>query len=366
MGQSYYDVLGVASDASTNAIERAYRERVLETHPDHNDDPDATAEFTTVTTAADVLTDETERARYDRLGHAAYTGAADLGRATADPTNAAGSHPDSNHGDSTQGDTATNADPSGATGNGHWPDEEWWDRYSTGTTDDTDRSGPSHHARQRARRQRARTSRQTTDWPFDRTGTDSTSVGGGNPAGDVRSGGDTSFVGDTASAGEAEATTSNRTHSDSQARSARRSARDEATGDRSVTNRSASSSDYVVSQWDDDIAVDRSLGPIDGTTLVVGGGIASIYPFLVYASVTPAFSWLVNLLVACCTLVLVGYLLTVPRIALVTFGGWGLLVSAWFGLTGAISPFAPIALVAQAGFWIPFGYATAVWWVLRQ
>ncbi|AGB15950.1 DnaJ-class molecular chaperone with C-terminal Zn finger domain [Halovivax ruber XH-70] len=342
MGESYYDVLGVTPDASRDVIERAFRDCVLETHPDHNDDPDATAEFTTVTTAADVLTDETERSRYDRLGHAAYTGAADLGSATADSTNAAGSHPDSNHGDSTPDDTATNADPSGATGTGHWPDEEWWDRYSTRANDETDRSGPSHHARQRARRQRARASQQTTDWPFDRTGTDSASVG------------------------DAAAKTAYGTHSGEQTRSARGSAHDASTGGHSDMNRSAPSSDFVVSQWDDDIAVDRSLGPIDGTTLVVGGGIAVIYPFLVYASVTPAFSWPVNLLVACCTLVLVGYLLTVPRIALTTFGGWGLLVSAWFGLTGAISPVAPLALVAQAGFWIPFGYATAVWWVLRQ
>lgn len=341
MSESYYDVLGVTPDASTDAIERAYRERVLETHPDHNDDPDATAEFTTVTTAADVLTDDTERARYDRLGHAAYTGTADLGSATTDSTNAAGPHPDSTQTDSTQGDTATNADPSGATGNGHWPDEEWWDRYSRRSSDDTDRSGPSHHARQRARRQRARTSQQTTDWPFDRTGTDPTS------------GADTGAM------------TASRSHGGERTRSARGSAHDASSGGNSDTNRSPSS-DFVVSGWDDEIAVDRSLGPIDATTLVVGGGVAVIYPILVYASVTPAFSVPVNLLVACCTLVLVGYLLTVPRIALVTFGGWGLLVSAWFGLTGGISPVAPLALVAQAGFWIPFGYATAVWWVLRQ
>ncbi len=72
MGDTYYDVLGVDPDATRDEIESAYRDRVLETHPDHSDDPDAAERFQRVMTAKSVLTDETERARYDRLGHEAY------------------------------------------------------------------------------------------------------------------------------------------------------------------------------------------------------------------------------------------------------------------------------------------------------
>lgn len=72
MGQSYYDLLGVDSDASTEAIEQAYRERLKETHPDVSDHDNASERTKQLIEARDVLTDETERARYDRLGHEAY------------------------------------------------------------------------------------------------------------------------------------------------------------------------------------------------------------------------------------------------------------------------------------------------------
>src|SRR6056297_1378904 len=74
MTESFYDVLGVAEDATTDEIETAYRERLKETHPDVSDDEDAGQATRTLIEARDVLVDEDERARYDRLGHAAYVG----------------------------------------------------------------------------------------------------------------------------------------------------------------------------------------------------------------------------------------------------------------------------------------------------
>lgn len=70
----FYEVLGVAADASTETIRDAYRERVKEVHPDRSDAPDAAERFKRVTRAKEVLTDPQERARYDRLGHEAYVG----------------------------------------------------------------------------------------------------------------------------------------------------------------------------------------------------------------------------------------------------------------------------------------------------
>ena len=72
MAETFYGVLGVAEDADTETIHRAYREQVKEHHPDVSDDPNAPAQFKRLTTARDVLVDTDERSRYDRLGHGEY------------------------------------------------------------------------------------------------------------------------------------------------------------------------------------------------------------------------------------------------------------------------------------------------------
>lgn len=72
MEETFYGVLGVDPDADEETVVRAYRERSKSAHPDVSDDPDAGERFKRLTTAKDVLTDEAERARYDRLGHETY------------------------------------------------------------------------------------------------------------------------------------------------------------------------------------------------------------------------------------------------------------------------------------------------------
>lgn len=72
MSDSFYDVLGVSPDASTEEMEDAFREKVLETHPDKNDDDDSAEQFKRVKEAKQVLTNPKERQQYDRLGHEAY------------------------------------------------------------------------------------------------------------------------------------------------------------------------------------------------------------------------------------------------------------------------------------------------------
>ena len=74
--RDYYEVLGVARDASEQDIKSAYRKLALQYHPDRNQG-DATAEekFKEAAEAYAVLGDPEKRARYDRFGHAGVAGA---------------------------------------------------------------------------------------------------------------------------------------------------------------------------------------------------------------------------------------------------------------------------------------------------
>jgi len=63
---SLYSVLGVGRYASTAELRKAYRKQALLNHPDKNiGDADAQRRFLRVTSAYDVLSDKTKRARYD-------------------------------------------------------------------------------------------------------------------------------------------------------------------------------------------------------------------------------------------------------------------------------------------------------------
>lgn len=65
--KNYYDILGVANDASPDEIKRAFRKLARESHPDANpDDPTAEERFREVAEAYEVLSDPDKRARYDR------------------------------------------------------------------------------------------------------------------------------------------------------------------------------------------------------------------------------------------------------------------------------------------------------------
>jgi molecular chaperone DnaJ len=75
--RDYYEVLGVARDASGDQIKRAYRQAALKYHPDRNrDNPEAEVCFKEAAEAYEVLSDPQRRQRYDRYGHAGLSGAA--------------------------------------------------------------------------------------------------------------------------------------------------------------------------------------------------------------------------------------------------------------------------------------------------
>ena len=66
---TYYDVLGVSTDASRSQIRKAFYHNARKMHPDKNkDDPDAKQKFQTLTEAYQILSDEDARRKYDRDG----------------------------------------------------------------------------------------------------------------------------------------------------------------------------------------------------------------------------------------------------------------------------------------------------------
>jgi molecular chaperone DnaJ len=73
--RDYYEVLGVAKEASEDDIKRAYRKLAMQFHPDRNvGDENAAAQFKEAAEAYDVLGNADKRQRYDRYGHAGLNG----------------------------------------------------------------------------------------------------------------------------------------------------------------------------------------------------------------------------------------------------------------------------------------------------
>lgn len=324
MAETFYEILGVSQNATQAEITTAYRDRVLETHPDRSDDPDATEAFKRVTTAEEVLSDATERARYDRLGHDSYVRLANGWSET-------GANASAGAGTETESETESGTDTDDGTDGSGFNSPTSSRSHTNNRT--TGRAGPSHHARQRRQRQRARRAAAETAaswWVDDRTTDHRASASGGASA-------------------------------DPQA------TRAQTAGTTGTGNDSSGTEDtfrYSVHNWTDEITVERRYQPIGYHTAVFVACLALLYPILVYSSVTPLFPFGINLIVAGCTLVMIGYLLTMPRIAMGVFGCWSLIMTALLPQF-ATAPLSLATVVVLGAFWGPLGYAVAIWWALR-
>jgi curved DNA-binding protein CbpA len=307
MGESYYEVLGVDPDASQAEIEDAYRERVKDTHPDLNDDDDATERFKTVKKAHETLGDPDDRARYDRLGHGSYTG---FGFGGGDA-----------------GDDGVDVGDFGG-----------FDDFDVGTgSADYDFGGdPYAHTEDDGRR-----TYDFSDPTWDDVGSDdSTTDEDGRERRDIF---------ETAA---------------QERRSGRRQhVREE---DDSETATGQTDGGFAVHQWDGTPEESTPLGlHLTQDMAVVASIVFVLYPVFLFSAVTPMFSALTNVVVGVCTLLTVGYLMSLPELGLVVFGAWSVLAPVALVTVVPWNPLSLLGLVVLAVCWLPFGYTLLVARVTR-
>src|SRR3954465_3693150 len=75
--RDYYEVLGVGKDADEESIKKAYRRLAMKHHPDRNPGDKASEDkFKEAKEAYEVLCEPSQRAAYDRYGHAGVSNSA--------------------------------------------------------------------------------------------------------------------------------------------------------------------------------------------------------------------------------------------------------------------------------------------------
>ncbi|MDB4174535.1 molecular chaperone DnaJ [Bacteroidia bacterium] len=73
--RDFYDILGVAKNASEAEIKKAYRKKAIQYHPDKNpDNKEAEEKFKEAAEAYEILSNGEKRQRYDQFGHAGVGG----------------------------------------------------------------------------------------------------------------------------------------------------------------------------------------------------------------------------------------------------------------------------------------------------
>lgn len=368
MSETFYDLLGVSADASTTDIEAAYRESIKEVHPDVSDDVDASERTKRLNKAKRVLTDEAERARYDRVGHETYTGDGP----TADSDD----------------DGTTDQSPSG----------------SSGTSGSAGGPGPDGDRRRRRRRRSRRSTETGTrtgtgsatgpDWATgreDRTGSGTgDAAGSSGSAGAGVSGRGATGTGDPWSGGpdasrrrSRDATGPSRASSGPSWQSQGRAAAAGSVDSPSARRQAAAGSpdgpnvDWSWNAWERSRSwavrgsgstgggFDTSrLSPVE-QSLVLLASAFFLYPIFIFTIVFPPFPIVARAAVAVCTILLFAYLLSFPEVAIVVYGVWSLLVPLVVFLIPGLSIFSLAGVVGLSATWVPLGLSVLTLSVLR-
>lgn len=303
MTETFYDLLDVSADASTAEIESAYREAIKQVHPDVSDDVDASERTKRLNRAKRVLTDEAERARYDRVGHEAYV----------------------SDGPETDG----NSRQAGAAG------AEW--------------SGQRQEGRERRRRQSAR-ARAEPEWTAGSADATGPSRGSRGPSWQSQGG---------------TATGSDGVDSPSARRQAAAGGTDGPNVDWSwnAWGRTRSWAVREGGATSDGLHPGRLFPPEQSFVLLASTFL--LYPIFVFTILFPAFPLVVRATVAVCTLLMFAYLLSIPEVAVLVYGVWSFLVPVVVFLVPGLSILSLAGVVGLSVTWIPLGLSVLTLSVVR-
>ncbi|WP_436935381.1 DnaJ domain-containing protein [Halovenus marina] len=302
--ESYYDLLDISPDATTEEIEQAYRRKLKETHPDVSDHEDASERTKRLIDAKETLTDEAERARYDRIGHDAYVG--------EDPTT------------TVQGGRSSNSSTTGQSQTGSVGSRSHGDAAGRETQRESGR-GTTHRQRRNRARNRQRRAREQS-----------------NRTGDVR--------GERATAGRG----SQRSQESRQGRAGTwNDAAYTTDGEWEDSWRTWNTGgSYAVRRGEDSL---RAKGGIFSSqqALVLLGATFLVYPVLLFGALFRTFPLAVNIIVAMCAVLIVAFLQSIPNVAVVVFGVWTVLLPIVLTTVFGVSLFSLIGVLAITGVVFP-------------
>jgi curved DNA-binding protein CbpA len=385
MTETFYDLLDVPEDASTGAIEEAYREAIKQVHPDVSDDVDAAERTKRLNRAKRVLTDESERARYDRLGHAAYTdgSAGSTGSGTESGSDdATGSAEDgAGRGGRTSArgrrrNRSRRGDWNGSTRNGS-PADRWRDdgasssggRSSGGETSSAGETSSDRQDGATADSTRYSTgpSRGSAGPSWQSAGGTTASAAGGARGRSTRRGataGGASGASERSRAGGPGGAGGTGTGP-----SARRQAAAGATDGPNVGwswNAWEATRSWAVRQGRSGYRGlhPSRLFPAEQSTVLIASCFL-LYPCFVLTVLFPPFPVVARLTVGVCTLLMFAYLLSVPEVAIVVYGVWSLLVPVFLVALPGVGPFSLAGVVGLIATWIPLGIAVFARSVIR-
>ncbi|ELZ24347.1 heat shock protein DnaJ domain-containing protein [Halosimplex carlsbadense 2-9-1] len=367
MTETFYDRLGIDADATTEEIEDAYREAIKRVHPDVSDDVDAGERTKRLNEAKRVLTDGAERARYDRLGHAAYTGE---GTPDAGSTRTAAGSGDTGSGSAPESDpgsgSATTASRTGESGTGG---------PSSDTATGTDRSGRDGNtwrgSQQRGRRSGAGRSAGGTDRHRRERTRGRGRADGRGTAGEAADGTTRSTGGSTGPSWQSSGAAAGAGGAKSgSSPSARRQAAAGASNGPNV--------DWSWNAWDATGAWAVRNGPDGGgglrlsrlfpvdQSVVLLVSTFVCYPFFVAATLFPAFPLVARATVGVCTLLTFAYLLSIPEVAILVFGLWSVVVPILLLAVPGLAVFSLAGVIGLTATWVPLGMSVLTFTLVRS